>query len=100
MKKKKTKNSKIKFDWQSGRPSGFTKLFTVVSDKDHWLIEEVGTDAEGHYVLSNTQDYVLGASIATMETYAVLTKAQYLQQLDKALAGHFITAEQHERLKA
>ena len=95
-----TENSQPKFEWKSGNPPGYTKLFTVVRDKVHWLVEEVGTDAEGNYVLSSSQDYVMGASIATSDNYAVLTRAQYLVQLDKALANHLITQEQYEQLKA
>lgn len=88
------------FEWKSGNPPGYTKLFTVVKDREHWLVEEVGKDAEGNHVLSSSQDYVMGASIATSDNYAVLTREQYLEQLDKALANGFVTREQYGQLRA
>lgn len=99
MKENDAPNSKPEFEWKSGRPGNFTKLFTVVRDREHWLVEEVGKDEEGHCILYSSQDYVMGASIATSENHAILTREQYLRQLDKALANNLITREQHEQFK-
>lgn len=86
-------------EMKGGCPEGFKWMFDVEVNAGKWIILSVGKDPSGRYILHESVDYAQGASIATAVSHAVLTRDEYLEQLDRALANKRVSAAQYEEFK-